>query len=126
MMFAMSENGGVIMNYRRNQKANVSLMIILALALAGIGSIVLSLPTIANAGTATIYVSVGKVVAIETNAFHRGIMEVKSNRTGEINKFYLGNRTAYYPHRYPNIGETVKVHYYNDRGYLKATSVEIQ
>jgi len=114
------------MNYKRNQRAVVSLMLILALSCVGIGSIVLSPLTIANAGGATIYVSVGKVVAIETNAFRKGIMEVKSDRTGEIYKFYLGNRTAYYPHRYPYIGETVKVHYYNDRGYLKATSVEIR
>ncbi len=114
------------MIYRRNRRAVVSLMLILALALVGIGSIVLSPLTVANARTATIYVSVGKVVAIETNAFRKGIMDVKSDRTGEIYKFYLGNRTAYYPHRYPYIGETVKVHYYNDRGYLKATSVEIR
>ncbi len=114
------------MNYGRNRKAIVSLMLIVALAFVGIGSIVLSPLTVANARTATIYVSIGKVVAIETNAFRRGFMDVKSNRTGEIYKFYLGNRTAYYPHRYPSIGETVKVHYYNDRGYLKATRVEIQ
>ncbi len=114
------------MNYRRNRRTIVSLILILALVFVGIGGIVLSPLTIANASGATVYISVGKVVAIETNAFHRGIIEVKSNRTGEINKFYVGNRTAYYPHRYPNIGETVKVHYYNDRGYLKATSVEIQ
>jgi hypothetical protein len=114
------------MNYRRNQKAVVSSMLILALALVGIGSVMLSPLTIASARGATIYVSVGKVVAIQTNVARRGIMEVKSNRTGEIYKFYLGNRTAYYPRRYPYIGETVKVHYFNDRGYLKATSVEIQ
>jgi hypothetical protein len=122
----MPNNGGAIMDYRRNQKGVVSLMLILALVFVGIGGIVLSPLTIANARTATIYVSVGKVVAIETNAFRKGIMEIKSDRTGEIHKFYLGSRTAYYPHRYPYIGETVKVHYYNDRGYLKATSVEIR
>ncbi len=114
------------MNYRRNRRASVSLMLILALAFVGIGGIVLFPLTIANASGATIYISVGKVVAIETNAFRKGFMDVKSDRTGEIYKFYLGNRTAYYPHRYPYIGETVKVHYYNDRGYLKATSVEIR
>jgi hypothetical protein len=126
MVVAMSKNGGAIMNYKRNQRAVVSLMLILALAFVGIGSIVLSPLTTANARTATVYVSIGKVVAIQTNVARRGIMEVKSNRTGEVYKFYLGNRTAYYPRRYPSIGETVKVHYYNDRGYLKATSVEIQ
>jgi len=114
------------MDYKRNQKTGVSLMIILALVLVGIGGAVLSSPIVANARGATIYVSLGKVVAIQTNVARRGVMEVKSNRTGGVYKFYLGNRTAYYPHRYPYIGETVKVHYYNDRGYLKATSVEIQ
>jgi hypothetical protein len=122
----MSMHGGAIMNYRRNRKAVVSLIIIVAVALVGIGSVVLSPLTVANARGATIYVSVGKVVAIQTNVARRGIMDVKSNRTGEVYRFYLGNRTAYYPHRYPYIGETVKVHYYDDRGYLKATSVEIQ
>ena len=114
------------MDYKWNQKTGVSLMVILALVLVGIGSVVLSPLTVANARTATIYVSVGKVVAIQTHVARRGIMDVKSNRTGGVYRFYLGNRTAYYPHRYPSIGETVKVHYYNDRGYLKATSVEIQ
>jgi hypothetical protein len=125
-MFAVSKKGDAIMNYRRNRKAVVSLMMILALALVGIGGVVLSPLTVADAREATIYVSVGKVVAIQTNVARRGIMEVKSNRTGEVYKFYLGNRTAYYPRRYPYIGETVKVHYYNDRGYLKATQVEIR
>ena len=126
MMLAMLNNGGAIMGYRRNQKTIVSLLLIVTLALVGIGSIVFSPPTIAHAVGATIYVSIGKVVAIETHAFHRGVLQVKSNRTGEVYQFYLGNRTVYYPHRYPSIGETVKVHYYTDRGYLKATSVEIQ
>ncbi len=114
------------MDCKRYKKAAVSLIVVLAVVISVIGSAVLSSPIVANARTATIYVSVGKVVAIETNAFRKGIMDVKSDRTGEIYKFYLGNRTAYYPHRYPYIGETVKVHYYNDRGYLKATSVEIR
>jgi hypothetical protein len=114
------------MDYRRNRKIIVSLMLIVALALVGVGSTVLSSLTTAHAREATIYVSVGRVVAIQTNIARRGVMEVKSNRTGEIYKFYLGNRTAYYPRRYPYIGETVKVHYYNDRGYFKATRVEIQ
>ena len=115
------------MECKRYKKTAVSLIVVLAVVISVVGSAVLFSPIVANArGAATIYVSVGKVVAIQTNAFRKGIMDVKSNRTGEVYKFYLGNRTAYYPHRYPYIGETVKVHYYNDRGYLKATSVEIQ
>ena len=114
------------MDCQRYKKTAVSLIIVFAVALSVIGSAVLSSPIVSNARGATIYVSIGKVVAIQTNIAHRGFMDVKSNRTGEVYRFYLGNRTAYYPHRYPNIGETVKVHYYDDRGYLKATSVEIQ
>ena len=114
------------MDGKRYKKTAASLIVVIAVVISVIGSAVLSSPIVANARRATIYVSVGKVVAIQTNVARRGIMEVKSNRTGEVYKFYLGNRTAYYPHRYPYIGETVKVHYYNDRGYLKATSVEIQ
>lgn len=114
------------MNGKAYKKAVLSFIVVLALGVVGIGSIVLSPLTIANARGATIYISIGKVVAIETNVFHRGVLEVKSNRTGEVYKFYLGNRTAYYPHRYPYIGETVTVHYFNDRGYLKATQVEIR
>jgi hypothetical protein len=114
------------MDCKRYKKAAVSLIVVLAVMISVIGSAVLSSPIVANARTATVYVSIGKVVAIQTNVARRGIMDVKSNRTGGVYRFYLGNRTAYYPRRYPSIGETVKVHYYNDRGYLKATSVEIQ
>jgi hypothetical protein len=95
-------------------------MIVLALMLAGMGGVVLSPLTIAGAREAVVHVVQGKVVAIETNAVRRGIIEVKSYRSGEIFKFYVGNRTAYYPHRYPYIGEAVTVHYFIDRGYLKA------
>ena len=125
-MFNISKKGDSIMDGKRYKKLAVSLIVVIAVVISVIGSAVLSSPIVANARGATIYVSVGKVVAIQTNVARRGIMEVKSNRTGEVYRFYLGNRTAYYPHRYPSIGETVKVHYYTDRGYLKATSVEIQ
>jgi hypothetical protein len=125
-MFNISKKGDSIMDGKRYKKLAVSLIVVIAVVISVIGSAVLSSPIVANARGATIYVSLGKVVAIQTHVARRGIMEVKSNRTGEVYKFYLGNRTAYYPHRYPYIGETVKVHYYNDRGYLKATSVEIQ
>ncbi|MCJ7662767.1 MAG: hypothetical protein MUO24_00850, partial [Desulfobacterales bacterium] len=69
-----------------------------------------------------------KVLSIQTHAgwgAGRGTIEVKSDHTGRIYTFYVGSRTNYYPHRYPYVGERVRVHYINDRGYLKATSVEI-
>lgn len=114
------------MNGNAYKKTALSFMMILALGLAGIGGTLVSPPMIATAREAVVHIVQGKVVAIETNAFHRGIMEVRSHHNGEVFKFYVGNRTAYYPHRYPYLGETVTVHYFNDRGYLKATEVEIR
>jgi hypothetical protein len=67
----------------------------------------------------------GKVVSIQTNVFRRGTIVVKSDQTGNTYTFYVGRHTIYYPHRYPTIGETIKVHYIDDRGFLKATRVEI-
>ncbi len=114
------------MNGKVNKKVMVSFMMVLALGFAGIAGAALYPTTIASASEAVVHVVQGKVVAIETNAIRRGIIEVKSYHKGEIFKFYVGNRTAYYPHRYPYIGEAVTVHYFNDRGYLKATEVEIR
>ena len=67
----------------------------------------------------------GKVTSIYTNVFRKGTMVVKSDKTGKTYTFYLGRRTIYIPHRYPSTEETVKVSYINDRGFLKATRVEI-
>ena len=67
----------------------------------------------------------GKVVSIYTNVFRKGTIVVKSDKTGKTYTFYVGTRTIYIPHRYPSTGETVKVSYIDDRGFLKATRVEI-
>jgi hypothetical protein len=67
----------------------------------------------------------GKVLSIKTGSFARGVITVKSSRTGEVYTFYVGKKTTYNPQRYPAVGETVKVNYINDRGRLKATSVEV-
>ncbi|MCJ7547921.1 MAG: hypothetical protein MUP30_14080 [Deltaproteobacteria bacterium] len=117
------------MDYKRNQKTGVSLMIILALVLVGIGGAVLTTLTIAHATEIGPNQVQGKVLSIQTHAgwgAGRGTIEVKSDQTGRIYTFYVGSRTNYYPHRYPYIGERVRVHYLNDRGYLKATRVEIR
>ena len=113
------------MKRKAYKKAVPAVMVILALVLVGIGGI-FSLITIANAKELGPNVVVGKVLAIQTNAWRRGTIEVKSNHTGRIYTFYVGSRTDYYPYRYPYIGETIRVHYVNDRGYLKATRVEIR
>jgi len=67
-----------------------------------------------------------KVLSIQTHAFGRpGIIVVKSDQIEESYTFLVGINTAYVPHRYPAVGETIKVSYINDRGQLKATRVEI-
>ena len=66
----------------------------------------------------------GKVTQIYTTA-RKGTIVVKSDQTEKVYTFYIGWKTLYVPHRYPNVGETVKVHYVNDRGFLKATQVNI-
>jgi hypothetical protein len=65
----------------------------------------------------------GKVTQFSTRA-RKGTIVVKSDQTGKPYTFYVGWKTIYAP-RYPAIGETVKVQYVNDRGFLKATHVEI-
>ncbi len=67
----------------------------------------------------------GKVLSIQTHPFGRGIIEVKSAQTEKVYIFYLRVDTVYEPYRYPAIGETVKVNYFNDRGKLQAMLVEI-
>jgi len=65
----------------------------------------------------------GKVTQFYTRA-KKGTIVVKSDQTGKSYTFYVGWSTLYTP-RYPGIGETIKVQYINDRGYLKATRVEL-
>jgi hypothetical protein len=68
--------------------------------------------------TQTIY---GKVISLQ-----RGSITIQSISEGKTYTIYVGRRTIYEPRRYPAIGEKVKVRYIDDRGYMKATQVEIQ
>jgi hypothetical protein len=113
------------MDCKRNKKAAVSLVVILALVLVGMSGIFAPI-SIANAGEVGPNTVQGKVLSIQGHGFGRGTIEVKSDNTGNVYTFYVGSRTAYYPRRYPYVGERVRVQYINDRGYLKATSVEIR
>jgi hypothetical protein len=63
----------------------------------------------------------GKVVSLQ-----RGSITIQSIPEGKTYTVYVGRRTIYEPRRYPTIGEKVKVLCIDDRGYLKATQVEIQ
>ena len=65
----------------------------------------------------------GKVTQFYTRA-RKGTIVVKSDKTGKTYTFYIGWKTVWTP-RYPSIGETIKVYYVNDRGFLKATRVDI-
>ncbi|OGP52735.1 MAG: hypothetical protein A2Y65_07465 [Deltaproteobacteria bacterium RBG_13_52_11] len=112
------------MDWKRYKKAMLVLTVILSLVLVSIGGVFSPL-TIAKDREIGPNEVQGKVLFIETNAFRRGTIEVKSDQTNKTYTFYVGSRTAYYPHRYPTIGETIKVFYINDQGYLKATQVEI-
>jgi hypothetical protein len=123
-MFSIAKQGGSVMKWKFNKKVMLVLTVILSLVFLGIGSVFSPL-TIAKGKEIGPNTVQGKVLSIQTNAFRRGTIEVKSDQTGETYTFYVGSRTDYYPRRYPYVGETIKVVYINDRGYLKATSVEV-
>jgi hypothetical protein len=107
------------------KKAMLAMMVIFIVALVGING-VFSPFAIAKdnkeIGPNTVQ---GRVLSIKTGAFARGVITVKSDQTGEAYTFYVGRNTTYNPHRYPAVGETVKVNYIIDMGKLKATLVEI-
>jgi hypothetical protein len=67
----------------------------------------------------------GKVLSIQIHLYGRGIIKVKNEQTAEVYTFYVGMDTVYEPYRYPVVGETIKVNYFNDRGRLQAMLVEI-
>jgi hypothetical protein len=72
-------------------------------------------------------VVLGKVTSAAIGAAGRGTIHVQSYNTGKIYTFYTGMRTDYNIRgRYPVRGDSVKVYYINDRGYLKATYVSIR
>jgi hypothetical protein len=67
----------------------------------------------------------GKVLSIRTNIFGGGMIEVKSDQTEKVYIFHVGMGTVYIPQRYPVVGETIKVSYFDERGKLKAARVQI-
>lgn len=69
----------------------------------------------------------GQVTSAAIGAAGRGTIHVQSFNTGKVYTFYTGVRTDYNIRgRYPVAGDSVKVYYVNDRGYLKATYVRIR
>jgi hypothetical protein len=107
------------------KKAMLVYMVILCVALVGIGGVLSPLAIAKDNKEIGPNEVQGKVLSIQTGAFARGVIVVKSDQTGEAYTFYVGKNTTYNPYRYPVVGETIKVNYINDRGRLKATRVEI-
>jgi hypothetical protein len=69
----------------------------------------------------------GQVISAAIGAAGRGTIHVQSYYTGKIYTFYTGVRTDYNRRgHYPAAGDSVKVYYLNDRGYLKATYIRIR
>jgi hypothetical protein len=69
----------------------------------------------------------GQVTSAAIGAAGRGTIHVQSYNTGKIYTFYTGVRTDYNIRgRYPARGDSVRVNYINDRGYLKATYIRIR
>ena len=114
------------MKWKKNKKEMLVYMVIFSLVLVGIGGVFSSITVAKDDKEIGPNAVQGKVISIETHPFgRRGIIVVKSDLTGESYTFLVGVNTGYVPHRYPAVGETVKVSYINDRGQLKATRVEI-
>jgi hypothetical protein len=55
----------------------------------------------------------------------RKYLEVENEQDKAIVNFRIGHNTRYTPHRYPNLGEKVKVEYLTQRGVPVAYSVTI-
>ncbi len=63
----------------------------------------------------------GKVVGIRARLW----LDVESEQDKAVVNFRIGRRTVYQPHRYPNVGERVKVEYLINRGVSVAYTVTI-
>jgi len=72
----------------------------------------------AETGANVIY---GQVISLQ-----RGSITIQSLTDRKAYTLYVGRRTNYSPLRYPTVGDKVKVLYIDDRGYMKATQVQMQ
>ncbi|MBN1255660.1 MAG: hypothetical protein JXA50_10345 [Deltaproteobacteria bacterium] len=68
----------------------------------------------------------GRVTSVNIGVAGRGTIRVKSFRTGKTYTFYTGVLTKYNIKRYPRSGDSARVSYVYDRGYLKATYVRLR
>ncbi len=110
---------------RKPHKGTMPVFMVIFFVLAGIGGVFSPIAVAKENREIGPNEVQGKVLSIQTHPLGRGIIEVKSAQTEEVYTFYMGMDTVYEPYRYPAIGETIKVHYFNDRGRLRAMLVEI-
>ena len=66
----------------------------------------------------------GTVRGIHVHGLKRWL-EVEGHEDKTIVNFRIGHNTRYIPHRYPNVGEKVKVEYLTERNVPVAYSVTI-
>lgn len=64
---------------------------------------------------------IGTVMGIRMRSW----LDVQSEKDKAVVNFRIGHKTVYIPHRYPNIGERVKVEYLTHRGVPVAYKVTI-
>jgi hypothetical protein len=67
---------------------------------------------------------IGSVKGIHVHGLRKWL-EVESEQEKAIVNFRIGKNTVYNPHRYPNVGEKVKVEYLTNRGVPVAYTVTI-
>src|SRR4030042_424555 len=66
----------------------------------------------------------GTVRGIHVHGFRKWL-EVENGQDKAVVNFRVGRNTAYKPHRYPHVGEKVKVEYLTHRGVPVAYTVTI-
>jgi hypothetical protein len=64
---------------------------------------------------------IGTVMGIRMRSW----LDVQSEKDKAVVNFRIGRKTIYKPHRYPNVGEKVKVEYLTHRGVPVAYTVTI-
>jgi hypothetical protein len=122
---------GKVFNFSRWSQRNtlitlgVVLGLIILFALLQRGGVPIS-----GGGTGTKEISSSAVYGTIVDAYPRvppkGVIKLRSRNTGKVYTFYTGLKTRYSPvDRGPAIGDTAKISYINDRGYLKATYVRL-
>ena len=110
--------------YPNGARRGIGLIILIALLARG------GTPISGGGGTGKREIGSSAVYGTIVDAYPRvppkGVIKLRSSNTGKVYTFYTGLKTRYSPvDRGPAIGDTAKIYYINDRGYLKATYVRL-